>query len=95
MKGEENLGNLRVYIHELGRQIVCPCKAFVVCEEHRTLNAKHGTVAVYGKRVTAGPIGCKLHKDKEHQDIAATCGYCDDFHCFQSLVRVDREITKE
>lgn len=39
--------------------------------------------------------GCKLHKDKEHQDIAATCGYCDDFHCFQSLVPVDSEITKK
>lgn len=41
---------------------------------------------------TNGPVGCKLHKDKEHQDVAATCGYCDDFHCFQSLVSVDREM---
>lgn len=55
-------------------------------------HAKHGTVVVDGKRVTAGPEGCKLHKDKEHQDIAATCGYCDDFHCFQSLVPVDSEM---
>lgn len=55
-------------------------------------HVKHGTVVVDGKRVTTGPVGCKLHKDKEHQDIAATCGYCDDFHCFQSLVSVDREM---
>lgn len=173
MSGEENLGNLRVYIHELDRKMICPCEVSIVCEEHRTLNglfsvsatvrvkichvspdvmqdvydkckrvvtctigerqtahfyagdfdsthggsliqadgemkvvvgeedrqccdfcthAKHGTVVIDGKRVTAGPEGCKLHKDKEHQDIAATCGYCDDFCCFQSLVSVDREM---
>lgn len=55
-------------------------------------HVKRGTMVVDGKRVPGGPIGCKLHKDKEHQDIAATCGYCDDFHCFQSLVSVDREM---
>jgi hypothetical protein len=55
-------------------------------------HVKHGTVVVDGKRVTTGPVGCKLHKDQEHQDIAATCGYCDDFHCFQSLVSGDREM---
>lgn len=38
MSGEENLGNLRVYIHELDRKMICPCKVFVICEEHRTLN---------------------------------------------------------
>lgn len=27
------------------------------------------------------PIGCSLHKDKEHQRIAEDCGYCEDFHC--------------
>ena len=31
---------------------------------------------------TGGPIGCKLHVDKEHQDIAESCGCCEDFHCF-------------
>lgn len=38
MSGEENLGNLRVYIHELDREMICPCKVFIICEEHRTLN---------------------------------------------------------
>lgn len=56
--------------------------------------AKHGTAVVDGKRVTAGPIGCKLHKDKEHQDTAATCGYCDDFCCFKRLAPVDGEWTE-
>lgn len=54
--------------------------------------AKHGTAVVDGKRVTAGPIGCKLHKDEKYQDIAAACGFCGDFHCFQSLVRVGDEM---
>ena len=35
-----------------------------------------------GEEVTSCPIGCALHTDEEHQDIAETCGYCDDFHCF-------------
>lgn len=29
-----------------------------------------------------GPIGCKLHEDQEHQEIAEQCSYCNDFHCF-------------
>ena len=40
-------------------------------------------IEVNGQMVTGGPIGCKLHKDKEHQDIARSCGYCEDFECFQ------------
>ena len=31
---------------------------------------------------TTGPIGCNLHDDEEHQEIAESCGHCDDFHCF-------------
>lgn len=33
--------------------------------------------------ITGGPIGCTLHPDKKHQEIAEGCGYCDDFHCFR------------
>lgn len=36
-----------------------------------------------GRKVTYGPIGCSLHKDKEHQEIAEWDGYCEDFHCFR------------
>lgn len=28
--------------------------------------------------------GCSLHSDQRHQEIAADCGYCNDFHCFQA-----------
>lgn len=37
-----------------------------------------------GKTITGGPIGCKLHNDKEHQEIAEWCYYCEDFHCFRA-----------
>jgi hypothetical protein len=29
-----------------------------------------------------GPIGCNLHQDEEHQEIAFYCGSCEDFYCF-------------
>lgn len=34
--------------------------------------------------VCGAPIGCGLHKDERHQDIAEGCGYCPDFHCFRA-----------
>ena len=34
------------------------------------------------KMVGLGPIGCKLHEDEEHQNIAKSCYYCEDYHCF-------------
>ena len=51
-----------------------PCCDFCV-------EAIQATMEVNGKTVTAGPIGCKLHKDEEHQNIAKSCGYCEDFEC--------------
>lgn len=33
------------------------------------------------KIIINGPIGCKLHPDKEHQEIAMFCSYCGDFYC--------------
>lgn len=44
--------------------------------------AIQGTMEVDGKTITTGPEGCKLHIDEEHQEIAKSCGYCDDFKCF-------------
>ena len=44
----------------------------------------HETEEIDGKVVTFGPIGCKLHLDKEHQDCAEGCAYCEDFHCFMA-----------
>ena len=42
------------------------------------------TEEIDGGIVTFGPIGCKLHLDEEHQDCAAGCAYCEDFHCFMA-----------
>lgn len=41
----------------------------------------HGIIFENGKSIEAGPIGCSLHEDERHQEIACGCGYCDDFHC--------------
>lgn len=32
--------------------------------------------------IKLNPIGCSRHKDKEHQEIAESSGWCDDFHCY-------------
>lgn len=42
--------------------------------------AIHGN---FEKDGTTGPIGCFKHSDREHQEIAECCGFCDDFRCFQ------------
>lgn len=34
-----------------------------------------------GKTISTGPIGCNKYTDAEHQNIARSCSYCDDFHC--------------
>lgn len=39
---------------------------------------------INGKIATLGPIGCKPHPDKEHQDYAKGCYYCEDFYCFEA-----------
>ena len=44
--------------------------------------AIHEYFTIDGKMHKGGPIGCSLHKDEEHQEIADSCGFCNDFHCF-------------
>lgn len=34
--------------------------------------------------MNGGPVGCALHKDRLHQDIAIGCAFCEDFHCFNA-----------
>ena len=46
-----------------------------------------------GDIVTGGPIGCGLHKDREHQNIAIFCSCCPDFHCFRA--NKDNMVVKE
>ena len=48
------------------------------------IHAKHKKIMINGRESTSGPTGCRLHKDKEHQDIAYGCGYCEDYHCFNA-----------
>lgn len=48
------------------------------------IHAIHERFEHNGKMITGGPIGCSLHLDKEHQDIAIGCYYCEDYHCFRA-----------
>lgn len=31
-----------------------------------------------------GPEACLIHEDEHHQELADSCSYCDDFHCFRA-----------
>lgn len=55
------------------------CAKYPCCDF--CIHAIQSTMTVLGQEMTGGPIGCKLHSDTEHQNIAKSCGYCDDFHC--------------
>lgn len=54
-----------------------PCCDFCIHAMQRLEN-------INGKIVGMGPIGCSLHDDQEHQDIARRCYFCDDYHCFKA-----------
>lgn len=47
--------------------------------------ALHDKFTENGIEITGGPIGCNKHNDKEHQEIAESCGSCPDFHCFRVI----------
>lgn len=55
-----------------------PCCDFCIYAIHEEWNDERGEHHI------GGPIGCRLHTDQEHQDIAEGCGYCDDYHCFRA-----------
>lgn len=46
------------------------------------IHCVHAIEEINGKMVKLAPIGCSLHTDKEHQDYAVSCYYCEDYHCF-------------
>ena len=48
------------------------------------LYSMHERISVDRKMINGAPIECFKHLDIEHQKIAENCGYCDDFHCFNT-----------
>ena len=52
------------------------CCDFCMYVHHKFFFDKDGDI------VRGGPVGCGLHDDERHQDIAESCGHCSDFHCF-------------
>lgn len=53
-----------------------PCCDYCIHTEYELIILPNSTIPI-----NSSPIKCKLHKDKEHQKIVESCGYCDDFHC--------------
>ena len=45
------------------------------------IHAIHEEYEIDGKCYMGGPIGCTLHNDEKHQNIAMMCGNCSDFIC--------------
>ena len=54
------------------------CCDFCIYVHHEFFFDKDGDI------VRGGPVGCGLHDDERHQDIAESCGHCPDFHCFRA-----------
>ena len=54
------------------------CCDFCMYVHHEFFFDKDGDI------VRGGPVGCGLHNDERHQDIAESCGHCPDFHCFRA-----------
>lgn len=102
MKGEENLGNLRVYIHELDREMICPCKVFIICEEHRTLNGLVSVSATARVKIYHVPPDVMRDVyDKCERVVTCTIGerqtahfYAGDFDSTRggSLIQADGEM---
>ena len=57
-----------------------PCCDFCIHVIHEELGVYlDGSNIMYG-----GPISCKLHEDKRHQDIVQSLGACNDFYCINA-----------
>ena len=56
-----------------------PCCDFCINAVHEAYWNKET-----GNYIIGPPINCNLHDDKEHQDKAINCDYCNDFDCFNN-----------
>ena len=63
-----------------------PCCDFCIHVIHGTcdITDKYGNI----KKINGGPIGCNLHKEEKYQIEAKTCGWCEDFDCFQNYKKI-------
>lgn len=66
-------------------------KCYIPCCDF-CIHVIHEMGEINGKIVGLAPIGCSLHEDKEHQDFAKGCYYCDDFHCFNANEKEINEV---
>lgn len=57
----------------------CGSTCIITCDF--CIHVKHEKIEWNGKIIDGTPIGCSLHQDKHHQEIAKDCGHCESFHC--------------
>lgn len=67
------------------------CCDFCIYVKHKYFLKKNKDGELH--KISSGPIGCNLHQDKEHQEIAKGCGYCSDFHC--AMATEQNQVVKE
>ena len=67
------------------------CCDFCIYVKHKYFFKKNKDGELH--KINSGPIGCNLHQDKEHQEIAKGCGYCSDFHC--AMATEQNQVIKE
>lgn len=59
---------------------LCSNDCYPICDF--CCHAIHEEWDDYDGHHIGGPVGCCLHLDQEHQEIAENCGYCNDFYCY-------------
>lgn len=66
-----------------------PCCDFCIWAEHEEWFGEDGYHI-------GGPIGCNLHLDIDHQEIADSDSYCEDYWCFLANNKINaKELAKE
>ena len=46
--------------------------------------AIHDEIEYENEKFLGETIGCKFHPEKEYQNEAIMCGYCDDYQCYEA-----------
>lgn len=69
----------------------CGDKCIPCCDY--CIHVLYETIEFGSEKVNTEPIGCVLHNDEEHQEIAKHISYCDDFYCTRRFLE-DLDISK-
>jgi len=56
-----------------------PCCDFCIYVQHETIEVKDKNGII--NYIRGGPLHCTRYNDKEHNDLAFNCSFCNEFHC--------------